>query len=194
MELVESEMSLPVMAWLDSLGYVPYAEVPHYESCVDIVAVRDPGPVLIAVEMKTSLTKRVVGQAYMAGLFAEYSYCAVLSKPRESSLRTCRDRGVGVVRVEGGKVEILAEPEKSKLLYARSTLAVVARLRSRPPGGVAGKPALKGVGPAQDCARRVARWRREHPGSTWREIYANVENHYSSLESMRGALTSRGLV
>lgn len=182
------------MTWLDGLGYVPYAEVPNYGTCIDIVAIREPIGELIAVEMKTGLTKNVISQAYVAQLVAERVYCAVLSKPRPISLDKCADLGIGVVRVVEGAVEVLLGPTLKKVISPGAKERVVEQLRLRVPGGIAGKPTLKGEGPAQECARRVKLWRVEHPGATWREIYTNVENHYSNMVSMRGALTSRGLV
>ena len=193
MNLPESEMSLPVMTWLDGLGYVPYAEVPNYDTCIDIVAMREPGPDLIAVEMKTGLTKQVIRQAYVAQLVAERVYCAVLSKPKDAGLAKCADLGIGVLRIVEGVVEVLGESASKKAISPGAAERVVEQLRGRVPGGVAGRPNLKGDGPAQDCGRRVQAWRAEHPTATWREIYEHVENHYSSMVSMRGALTSRGL-
>lgn len=192
MNLPESEMSLPVMTWLDGLGYVPYVEVRHRGYWVDIVAMRESDEVLIAVEMKTSMTKGVIQQTCVTRHFADYSYLAVLAKPRESSLRACSDRGIGVLRVKDGYARIILDAKKNELRPGNRR-RIIQGLRSRPPGGVAGKPTLKGEGPAQDCARRVKRWRSENLGSTWTEIYANVENHYANMKSMRGALTSRGL-
>ena len=194
MNLPESEMSLPVMTWLDALGYVPYAEVPNYGTCVDIVAMREPGPELIAVEMKTGLSKNVISQAYVAQLVAERVYCAVLSKPRPASLAKCADLGIGVLRVAQACVEVLVEPQSKKVISPGAKERVVEQLRLRVPGGVAGKPTLKGEGPAQECGRRVRRYREENPRATWVDIFKHVGNHYANMKSMRGALTSRGLV
>lgn len=194
MNLPELEMSLPVMAWLDGLGYVPYAEVPHYASCVDIVGMRKSDETLIGVEMKTGLTKQVIRQAYMTGLFADYSYCAVLSRPRLTSLSVCKEWGVGVLRVENKGVAVLLESNNPHKPVEWNKRRIAENLHLRSPGGMAGKPILKGEGPAQECARRVKRYRAEHPKSTWAEIYEHVGNHYASMTSMRGALTSRGLV
>lgn len=193
MNLPESQMSLPVMSWLQQRGRIPYAEVRHRGYWVDIVAIGDMGEELVAVEMKTSLTKQVIRQAYMTNLFADYSYCAVLASPRTSSLAACFGQGIGVLRVQDGRVTVLAEAKNNEPPEWNKR-PIINALRLRPPGGVAGKPTLKGEGPAQDCARRVKRWRLEHPESTWAEIYTNVENHYANMASMRGALTSRGLV
>ena len=192
--LVESAMSLPVMRWLDTQGYVPYAEVPNYDTCIDIVARKEPGSELVAVEMKTSLTQHVIRQAYVAQLVAERSYCAILSKPKPSSLAKCGDLGIGVLRVNGDVVTELVEPKSKKCISPCAKRVVMQQLQFRPPGGIAGKPMLKGEGPAQNCARRVLAWRKKNPSATWRDIYNAVDNHYSSMESMRGALTSRGLV
>lgn len=193
-ELRESTMSLPVMTWLDGLGYTPYAEVPNYDTCIDIVAMKEPGVELIAIEMKTSLTQRVRQQAYVAQLIAERSYCAVISKPKPSSLTKCSELGIGVLRVYDGSVEVLVEPSEKKAVSPFAKRVVVEQLRRRIPGGVAGRPNLKGEGPAQECAQRVLRYRQKNPDARWIDVFNNIENHYSSMESMRGALTSRRLV
>ena len=187
-------MSLPVMVWLDGLGYIPYAEVPFYDVCIDIVGMKDSEPELIAVEMKTNLSQRVISQAYVAQLVAGRSYCAVLSMPRPSSLAKCEELGIGVLRIKEGTVEVLFEANPKKCISPGTKELVVEQLRTRTPGGVGGRPNLKSEGPAQECARRVHRYRRNNPGSRWIDIFENVDNHYSSMESMRGALTSRRLV
>lgn len=192
MNLIESDMSLPVMRWLDGLGYTPYAESQNYDTCIDIVAMKGPEPKLIAIEMKVGLTQHVIRQAYIAQLVAEQSYCAVLSRPRPSSLAKCADLGIGVLRVEDGVVRELLRPRPKKSISPGAKDFMVQQLQRRPPGGVAGKPILKGEGPAQKCARRVLSWRKRNPGATWRDVYSAVDNHYVSMESMRGAL--RGLV
>ena len=197
MNLPESEMSAPVMTWLQQRGFVPYAEVQHRGYWVDIVGLGRTQ--LIAIEMKMSLTKQVIDQAHRAGKFADYSYCAVLSRPRLSSLIACAGQGIGVLRVKDERVMVLVEAKSSSRIVWGFTPylgreRIIEALRQRPPGGIAGRPTLKGQGPAQDCARRVKQWRSEHPGCTWAEIYENVDNHYANMKSMRGALTSRGLV
>lgn len=193
-DLPESTMSLPLMTWLDGLRYTPYAEVPNYDTVIDIVAMEERGVDLIAIEMKTSLTRDVIRQSHIAQLISERSYCAVLSQPKSPSLAACRDLGIGVLRVTDGTVEVLLEAKSQRAISPGAKRLVIENLRCRPPGGVAGLPNLKGNGPAQRCAMRVLRYRDKNPSARWADIFNNVENHYVSMESMRGALTSRGLV
>jgi len=54
--------------------------------------------------------------------------------------------------------------------------------------GVAGLPTLKGEGPRLDCAKRVSEYLLENPDATWKGIYRDVDNHYCSYASMRGAV------
>jgi len=62
------------------------------------------------------------------------------------------------------------------------------RLDMTEPGGIAGKPTLKGEGPAQECYERVQKFKQAQPKATWKEVFENVGNHYANPRSMAGAM------
>ena len=71
-------------------------------------------------------------------------------------------------------------PRKEKMVRA---------LVGTEPGGVAGLPTLRGLGPAQDCYRALTAYREAHPKATWVEIYREVPNHYANAKSMASAMS-----
>jgi hypothetical protein len=60
-------------------------------------------------------------------------------------------------------------------------------LRKRGIGGAGGVPNTRNQGPARDVRDLIATYRQEHPGADWKELFANVANHYASPQSMRQA-------
>lgn len=189
----EVDLNLPVQEWIKKQGYVPYAEVPHYSSCIDLVGINWIARRVIIVELKLGCTEKVLRQATMGLTMAHKAYAAVASKPRQSSLALAAKMGVGVLRVgiDGDVSELLSAKEKEP--WTPQLNKTLDTMKDWEPGGVAGLPQQKGEGPAQDCGRRVAEYRKQHPCATWKEIYENVGNHYCSHGSMSGALVSRGL-
>lgn len=62
MNLREKELFPPLKKYFNDRGYKVFVEVPCQYRCIDFVAVNDDEQ--IAVEMKISLNKQVVNQAY----------------------------------------------------------------------------------------------------------------------------------
>jgi hypothetical protein len=186
LKLVEASMSAAVSAWLRAEGLRVYAEVPWHFTSIDHAGVSESRIVL--VEMKRCLSEGVMQQACTHQLVTDEVYCVVLSRPAASSVSRAREIGLGVARVYEDRVCIMLppKPRKGKSLIMRH---YVERFRARvaklDEGGVGGKPTLKGEGPAQDVYRAVRRYRREHPGVTWKELYQAVPNHYAHARSMQ---------
>jgi len=88
---------------------------------------------------------------------------------------------------------VIYEPKGPAREYAELACNLFPVLAHMTPGGQAGRPTLKGEGPAQDVARRVAAYRKAHPGAKWPELFERVSNHYASVKSMRWSLVKRGL-
>ncbi len=184
----ESEMSAPVSAWLTERGYEVYSEVPSYGYLIDLVGIKEAEAVeVVAVEMKLSLTWKVLKQSLLNQLFADHLYCAVASQPRTGSLEKCESQGIGVLRVSDEVAELIAPRLNTHIFEAHRKL-VLACLAEMEPGGTGGLPNQKGVGPAQEVERRIATYRATHPQARWKEVYANVPNHYTSTESMCSAM------
>lgn len=179
----ETDLSDPVCAWLRSHGYTVYCEVPIHGCTVDIVG--RSGIDLVAVELKLSLTWRVIRQAMIAQNWCRRSFVAVGTRPHIGMKEHAIKRhGIGILSVMGGRVEVLREAEP----HTRNMPAsLMRRLDEIDPGGVAGLPGGT-FAPAQDVADQIVEFRRANPGATWKEIYAGVPNHYASARSMVGAM------
>jgi hypothetical protein len=185
---MESDLSKPVSDWLTSMGYTVYVEVPmpHSASHIDIVGRKDHET--ICVELKSSLSKGVIHQAFRCQLLTFKVYAVVARTPR--NLDRAKERGIGVILVKEG-LNILLEPTVTKYsdtLHEPSIARLHNYLDHMEPGGIGGKPNLKGVGPAKDCGRRVTEYLTANPNAKWKDIYANVSNHYASANSMRSAM------
>lgn len=185
MQLREAALFPAVKAWLEARGYAVYAEVPFYSSCIDVVGTK--GKSIVAVELKTSLTRKVLCQASLNQLFTRESYAAVATRPRK--LDQAREAGVGVLSVHDGRVAVLLDSAGPYTPNPHHVKRILEYCQGEPGDGVGGKPCLLGQGPAQDCKRRVEEYREKHPKATWREIFAAVPNHYASHNSMRQSLT-----
>jgi hypothetical protein len=186
----ECELSAPVMEWFNEREFDVFVEVsPPYVSAtfVDLVACHFETGTVIAIELKTSLTKKVLRQAYTHTLFADAAYVAVGSNPRKLSLEKCRKAGVGVIRVRP-EVAVVLRPRMKHPPFWGYKEKILDRLILREPGGVAGLPTLKGEGPAQQCYELVLKYRKRYPDATWKDIFRDVPNHYSSYRSMCGAM------
>lgn len=181
-------MSEPLCNWLRGMDYVPYAEVPdrwNYRR-YDLVGIKNG--LIIVIEMKKSLTKGLILQARIGLHVADNVYCAVSTHPRNASIHRCRNLGIGVLEVRGDRViEIIPSCIYTKTIESYRDV-LLERTRTMVPGGLAGVPNVKGVGPAKTVNRLVEAYRMEHPRATWKELYDNVPNHYTSFSSMYGAM------
>ena len=185
MVLREAALFGPLKAWFEKRGYDVFAEVPCYSSAIDLVAIKDG--IVVAVELKTSLTKHVIRQAQRNGVCVDQTYAAVGTNPR--NIERCVGAKVGLLTVINGVVSLALQACMRTLLSPHKKQEIIAYCKRGVFNGVGGMPCLEGVGIAQDCKRRVDLYRRDHPKTTWREIFANVPNHYASHNSMRQSLT-----
>lgn len=197
-EMKEADLAKPVADWMRGRGYTVYAEIPCLSRCVDLIGLRN-GDVL-CVELKLSLTTKqpkrarhytspVLYQARSCQLITPDVYVAVATKPRISSINRCKEIGVGVLVVRS-KTEVveIVPPHKRCEPLAYLQKEVKARCIAIGPSDDAGKPQQIGEGPAQDCQQRIDEYRKTHPWATWKEIYSNVPNHYSNVNSLYGAM------
>jgi hypothetical protein len=182
----EADLYPAVKAWLEGQRLKAYPEVPLQHRPIDVVGIGDA--VTVGIEMKRHMSQKVIYQAATLSLSCDRSYVAVGSKPR--SLEQARRLGIGVLRVAKGMVEVLLESahQGTPTPHYRDQLRTkCARMTGE---GVGGVPCLDGVGPAQDCKRRVEAYKKENPEAGWGEIWLKVPNHYASAKSMAGALTT----
>jgi len=194
----EADLARPIADWMRNQGYVVYAEIPSYGRCIDFVGLRNGD--IICVELKRSLTTKrprrarnytspVLYQARSCQWITPIVYVAVATKPRVSSIEACKEIGVGVLRVcSESEVVELVSPHKQFEPLSYSQEEVKARCIAIGPSDDAGKPQQAGEGPAQDCHRRIEEYKKTHPKANWRDIFRDVPNHYSSRQSMYGAM------
>jgi hypothetical protein len=179
--MLERDLSSPCELWL-------LAEVPLLGRCVDWIAtdLTAGADRICCVEMKLGLTRVVIRQAYMLQLVTPDVWCFVGTKPRDLS-RAVRC-GLGVAWFDGRGVHELLQPAARLTPNPPYAAEVRRRTAGAEPGGVSGCPTRAGVGPAQTAYELAARYRGEHPGASWREVWAAVPNHYANPRSMQQSM------
>lgn len=187
----ETELAKPVADWLRTKGYVVYAEIfPQNNSPCDLVGYRAGDEGVVIVELKRSLTRHVMKQAAVRQLAAYDVYVAVGTKPRRAGIRVCDHYGLGLLSVKTGVAEAL-RPHGESHVWSVTHDDLLCCIAHSTPSDLGGMPCLKGVGPARDVARRVRDYLREHPGTTWKTLFAKVPNEYSSHQSLRQVMNNR---
>jgi hypothetical protein len=183
-ELKEYKLYEPIKKYFERKGFAVYPEVPMFSGCVDIGLIKKD--IVMAIEMKMALSKKLIYQAYTHKLYADYVYLAIPTKPRDLSV--CIKQGFGIIRVVNDKIEIILEPIKSNLV-SKIKDKFINNCQRCGTEGIAGLPMLKGEGPAIECSKRVKKYLEKNPNATWKEIFKNVANHYSNYNSMCSALS-----
>lgn len=187
-DLKEYKLSNPVSDYFTAIGFEVYSEVciPTSARCTDLIALKNEK--VTAIELKTSLTKQVIKQAHSINIYVDCVYVAVGTNPRQKNIDLCKRWGIGVIKVRNGKPSIVHKAEH-KEPWKPVKQKLLEQLSKWEPGGVAGLPMQKGVGPAIDCYERVEEYKKNCQGKpTWKQIFENVPNHYSSPQIMASAL------
>ena len=173
------------------MGYKVYFEIPELQKVVDIVAVKENE--IVAVELKMGYCKKALYQARTNRLFADKSYIAVKSKPRNENILKCKTSNVGILLVRD-KVIVLSEATPTKYCpmssQRKSALESCERNKDNTQAGL---PCLRGVGPAIEVNNAVNEYNKLHPDASWKEVFANVPNHYASAASMRQSMEKHRL-
>lgn len=183
MKMREIDLSPFVSDWLKNQGYSVYSEI-DVTGPIDHVGVRWADNDIICVEMKLSCTRHLFVQAIRRQLITTKVYIAVATKPRKTSIELAKQYGLGIL-IEG--TEILAPNSKEQVYYhyQNKLLRLCKQLGE---GGIGGKPNTKGEGPAIKVQSLIAEYRKNNPTASWKELFANVPNHYASPNSMYGAM------
>ena len=84
-QLREYKLSDPVREYFEKQGYKVYVEIPIAGACIDMVARK--GNILIAIELKMSLTKQLIDNCSTNRVYCDISYAAVPTNP------TVKNRG-----------------------------------------------------------------------------------------------------
>jgi len=187
--LHEYKLYQPVKKLFESKGYSIYTEIPvlHSNRYVDIGVLKDN--IVIAIEMKMSLTKKVIWQAHSCNLFADYIYIAIPTKPRD--IEKCTKYGIGIIQIINQEAHILVEAKKIETWYNNYRKDFI-KMCLQSNNNMAGLPTLKGQGPRIECIKKVKEYLLNNPKASWKELYNNIPNHYCHSKSMNCAL--RGLI
>lgn len=186
-KLPENEIFKVAALDLKSKGWRVVSEVDVFGRPIDGAAIK--GDLLLAIESKMSLSKKLVSQLATAQLVADKVLGVIGRKPKKH-FDWCKSAGMAIWLVQDGRIEVLSEwgenPHTNSIY--REKLKQVALTQSEDLNG--GTPCLKGVGPAQDIQRGVDEYLKTHPNAKWKEIFENVPNYYSTYKNMYSALRS----
>lgn len=193
-QLREMELYQPMKEWFIKQGYQVRPEYWLYNHCFDAIAVKEN--IVIAIDMKMTLSKKLYLQIRKGHTFADFSYSVVATKPRRNAdmFKQMVHEGIGILSIRNNKVYKILESIKSEEFknysgfhdYHRDAIEYVRRTKDE---GVGGKPILKGTGPAQYVWKLIQGYRLKHPKATWKELYKNVPNHYCNYRSMQSAMS-----
>lgn len=187
MELREHELAKPVEKALIKQGYTVYSEICPYAHgrLVDIVGLK--GDEIIAVELKMSLNKKLFEQGIWNKSSFHKSYICVKSHPQLPTIEKCKKHGIGVMVVRNNTMIVLHKAETFNTLMGYEE--TIKQIKKSPPGILdAGKPTAKGEGSGKYILNLIKEYILEHPKADWDELYNEIDNHYSSANSMRSAL------
>ena len=178
--MLEKDLFPPLKKHFKELGYKVYAEVPTRYHTVDFVAVK--GKEQIAVEMKVRFNNNVIYQAFKNCHDFTKSYIATPIKPDKNSnlLEWCLKGGLGIFQIKRKKIILkILEARINQILtpYDFSTF-------KESDNDEAGIQFNRGKSSAFVVLDRVKDYVSKHQRAGWREIYANVQNHYSSHRSL----------
>lgn len=188
----EVQLAKHVTAWLRAEGWDVYEEVSFgYALAADIVAVRKP--VVAVIEVKTSMSLAVLGQARRWLRESHLVYVAVPQFVRGSSLDgatwVCKTLGIGLLCVsKNGRVQEHVHPEFRR---PRSTKRILESLRPQQQDGTipAGSTSGPRWTPWKITVTELSEYVRLHPGVTLGEALQKVKHHYSSAKAARASLS-----
>lgn len=183
---LEKELFPPIKKYLHDLGLIVYVEVPNNYRSIDVVGVSSMGE-QSAIELKLHFNASVVRQAYKNRRHFHRSYVAVPTKDIHVLTKLygfCVEDGIGILQIlPDGKVNKVLESKFQipTLIYDFSGFED----REEDEAGV---PYQKGTSEAFVVLDRVKRYVRQNPRAEWKEIYRNVQNHYTSPKSLAGSM------
>ena len=181
-KIKETNLAKPVADWLRSRDCTVYSEIPFYTRCLDMVGL-NPTEVIV-VELKLSLSKKVINQAVIAHLATNDVYVGISTNPRPKSIELCRKYHVGILAIREGKVSELLKPNQAGQIWDSARQHLRDNALSAGPSDIAGLPMMSGCGPAQAVGEMVREYVSKNRKANWREIFENVPNHYSNYKSM----------
>lgn len=193
--ITETEIGRAVVAWLVADGWDVYQEVYCGGSTCDVVAVR--GPLLWAIECKTSLSFDVLEQALHWRGRAHFVAVAVPeARSGRYAYKICEDYGIGVIvvgvnsvsrRTEAATVDCRQRVPPAFNRRAAETLKM--SLLPEQKQSVAGSAGGGHWTPFKETCRRLADIVRHHvDGIEAKVALANIHHHYRTDASARASL------
>lgn len=189
-KLTEQRVAEFVIAYLEAAGADVYQEVTCGSGVADIVA--RVGAELWIIEVKIALSLRLISQAMERRRHAHRVYVA---SPRTKNMG---DVGVLLEELGIGMLEVSSpwfgsEPRVRELLESRrfNSRPVALTARLVPEHKTHAKAGAVGAGrwtPFRNTCEQVARYVRENPGATLKDIVGHVTHHYSSDRVARSSL------
>jgi hypothetical protein len=193
----EKDLFPPLKKMFKEQGYSVFAEVPVHYRGVDFVAVKDDDH--IAVEMKLSFSSDVIRQAsYSIGVFNKAYVAFPVAKPflihdehywelnqkLQQKVDWCSKYGIGILQVmRCGTIFTALEARDCD----RRRIFDFQHYRENEEDE-AGLPFQKGVSAAARELVGIKEYIKLHPYCDWKEIYANVQNHYANWRSLAGSM------
>ena len=186
----EAQLYKPVKKYFELKGFQVKSEYPFYNRRIDVVASKNN--TVLAIELKQNLTKKLLYQALDGELFADYTYVAIKSNPHKHSNLFAKFKtfGIGILLVKQMKIKVILKPRKQIPVWQKLHQKAIEYILHAKDIGIAGRPCLKGKGPAQHVWELIQKYRQQHPKATWKELYNKVPNHYISVGSMYNAMRS----
>lgn len=183
----EYKLYQPLKDFWEDRGYEVFPEVIILNRRVDVGVIKENK--IIAIEMKLALTGKVIRQAHMNELFADFVYVAILTNPQYKSIFKCRNYGIGIIQIKNDSAKIILEAQRNDtFINHRNTFLKRCRQSKN---RIAGLPTLKGQGPRIECKKRVNKYIEKKPNAKWQEIFENVTNHYATYKSMASAIGNK---
>lgn len=184
----EAELARKVVAWLLSEEYETWEEVSVGSARIDIVARR--GPIVVAIECKTSLSLAVLGQAANWCGVANQSYVAVPSKYRANQHMNaiCQAIGVGIISV-GWDCDVR---QHAPFIRRADASRITERLNdgNRTGGGNAAAGTNGGYwSPWRETITQLTRIVAKHPGIALKEALPKFQHHYRTDATARSSLS-----
>lgn len=143
------------------------------------------------IEAKMCLSKKLLHQLSLAQLGSERVLGVIGRMPaaRNTGMGWCAENGIGIWFVENEKVvELLPIKKDSSIIYSNYRERLSGYCREWKENIDGGRPQEKGIGPAIECLGRVEKYCVKHPEATWKDIFRDVPNHYSTYRSMAQSL------
>jgi hypothetical protein len=202
----EADIAAPVVQYFEDHGWLTYQEIQIGRGgrILDLACVLEPQ--LAIVEVKKALSLDLLAQAAAWLQSAHYVWIAFGVKEREGrkkhdrgrllAERICKALGIGFLTVKPSG-DVLCEfgaklHRKARVQDIRKYLDDEHRAYCK-----AGSRAGRRWTPWLATCEKVIAYVKEHPGCTFKEVFASVKSHYASPNSANGAMSKllqRGLI